>query len=667
MKESVKRISLKRLASMGPKRTPEIPEDERRRRFSLQSFKQIGDVLQPIRLEFRDIHFVLKKTTPNKHVLRSVSGFAEPGQFLAVLGGSGAGKSSLLSVLAGRLRSKGNKTSVTGGVLLNGQSVDARTFQKMTAYIMQDDSLFETLTPRETMQFSARLRLSSDLSEKERDQRVSKIIKALDLEKCQDSMTGGNYIRGISGGERKRLSIGVDLITDPGLLFVDEPTTGLDSYTALNTVDLLAELARSGRTVISTIHQPSSEMFERFDQLCLISSGHIVYLGPCSESVDYFAKLGFVCPKYSNPADYFMGILHVESEEDEKRISLLAEIHERKMAIFFEERLQSPALALPDTTDNKRPSTFTEMTILGQRSLKNFTRQPQLFQAKLFLAVFDTFLFSVLFYNRGDKPSSLKDIEGVMYFLMVSAAFRAGMGACYMFPDEKKMFFRERANNMYSTSAYLFAKIMSELPFPIVGITIELAVCYPLIGLKWGFVPWIKFLICILFADYSAYAVGLYLGSLVNTREIAAAICSVGTVPPMLLGGFFLKVAGMNRIVYVLSYLSYYRFLFQNMMYNQFTGFEVDTSDCPKSICTTGFGSGEEYLAYTGLLPEGDHFLLNLLFTSFLFFAFVLATLVSLTIATRRRTVHGTLSEKGRFSQSKIVKVPSNSDIEAMG
>ncbi len=171
------------------------------------------------------------------------------------------------------------------------------------------------MTVRECLIFAAQLRLKG--SDEEKLERVDEVIKDLRLTKCQNTKIGGTLVKGISGGERKRTAIGVELITDPQLIFLDEPTTGLDSYTAASVMETLRALAASGRTVISTIHQPNTEIFDSFDRLMLIALGKIIYFNEASKSSDYFTKIGYECPAMSNPADYFMTIMSPENPNED--------------------------------------------------------------------------------------------------------------------------------------------------------------------------------------------------------------------------------------------------------------------------------------------------------------------------------------------------------------
>lgn len=170
------------------------------------------------------------------------------------------------------------------------------------------------MTVKECLDFAAKLKLQG--SESFKTKRVNELIADLKLTKCQNTRIGGPLVKGVSGGERKRTSIGVELITDPSLIFLDEPTTGLDSFTATSVMEILGDLARKdGRTVISTIHQPNSDIFEMFDRLMLLARGRIIYFNEARLSVDYFGSIGSQCPDLSNPADYFMGMMSIESIE----------------------------------------------------------------------------------------------------------------------------------------------------------------------------------------------------------------------------------------------------------------------------------------------------------------------------------------------------------------
>lgn len=202
--------------------------------------------------------------------------------------------------------------NVEGDILINGSPMEKK-HRRLIGYVRQSDVHFNNLSCREVLTFSAHIRLPASFSNEKRAEKVNKIIGQLGLQKCADTIVGGNLIRGISGGEKKRLSVGVELVTSPTLLFLDEPTSGLDSHMAYNLFEHLTVLKNeSNCTLVTTIHQPSSKLFADFDLLLLLSEGRIFYFGPVSGAVDYFAShCRLRCPVYSNPAEYFLDIASI--------------------------------------------------------------------------------------------------------------------------------------------------------------------------------------------------------------------------------------------------------------------------------------------------------------------------------------------------------------------
>lgn len=197
----------------------------------------------------------------------------------------------MLNLLSGRLLS--TNLLLSGQLVVNSEPTnDINKHGEKIGYVMQQDLLYATFTPRETFNFIANLRLVG-MNAEEKTKQVEQIITSLGLQKCADTYVGNEIIRGVSGGEKKRTSIGVELLINPSILFLDEPTTGLDSTTALNVVKTLNKLAKAGRTIVSTIHQPSSEIFSSFDRMIIMVQGNLVYQGSCQDSMSYFSKIGF--------------------------------------------------------------------------------------------------------------------------------------------------------------------------------------------------------------------------------------------------------------------------------------------------------------------------------------------------------------------------------------
>jgi ATP-binding cassette, subfamily G (WHITE), eye pigment precursor transporter len=274
-----------------------------------------------VKIDFRNITFKVEMPSTGdelldgapkkqwKEILKGCSGTILPGQVLVIMGASGAGKTSLLNILSDRLKMD-RKKQIGGTRTVNDeQELNLDVFGKIGSYVMQDDVVFEYFTVREALIFAARLKLG--VSEEEQDERVDQLLKDLQLEGVQHSIVGNKQKRTLFGGDRKKVSIGLELITDPSVVMMDEPTSGLDSLMAVEIVKIMHDLAEKGKTVCTTIHQPSSKAFFYFDRLILMMDGYIVYQGTAAESPDYFRKLGETVPTQANPADTFLMMLQV--------------------------------------------------------------------------------------------------------------------------------------------------------------------------------------------------------------------------------------------------------------------------------------------------------------------------------------------------------------------
>ncbi|CAM8892909.1 unnamed protein product [Rhodiola kirilowii] len=268
-------------------------------------------------LVWQDLNVILADYgSASKWLLSGLSGMAEPGRITAIMGPSGSGKSTLLDALSGRL--PGNVV-LSGDVLLNGKK--RRLDYGGVAYVTQQDSFLGTLTVRETLTFSANLRFPTTMSKQDIDEIIESTLQEMGLEDCADRLIGNWHLRGISGGEKKRLSIGLETLTRPSLMFLDEPTSGLDSASAFFVVQTLRGISRQGKTVISSIHQPSSEVFALFDDLFLLSGGEAVYFGEASSAIEFFREAGFPCPSRRNPSDHFLRCINSDFDAVTKTLN----------------------------------------------------------------------------------------------------------------------------------------------------------------------------------------------------------------------------------------------------------------------------------------------------------------------------------------------------------
>ncbi|XP_058088082.1 ABC transporter G family member 21 isoform X2 [Magnolia sinica] len=266
----------------------------------------IWKTLHPVTLKFEDVAYSIDLPSPapkpDRALLSGVTGIVRPGELLAMMGPSGSGKTTLLTALAGRLPGK-----ISGSITYNGKPFSG-SVKRRTGFVTQDDVLYPHLTVLETLTYASMLRLPKKLTRQEKLDQAESVIVELGLTRCRNSIVGGPLLRGVSGGERKRVSIGHEMLVNPSLLLLDEPTSGLDSTTAQRIVATLQGLARGGRTVVTTIHQPSSRLYRMFDKVVVLSEGYPIFSGSAARALDYFGSIGYVSGPAVNPADFLLDL-----------------------------------------------------------------------------------------------------------------------------------------------------------------------------------------------------------------------------------------------------------------------------------------------------------------------------------------------------------------------
>ncbi|EFN56469.1 hypothetical protein CHLNCDRAFT_22567, partial [Chlorella variabilis] len=264
-----------------------------------------------LRIEFSELGLQLR-SCGRKTVLQGVTGVLPAGCVTAIMGPSGAGKTSLLNVLAGKAHAYGVQA---GSIAINGRPDRLERYKPVMGFVPQDDIMHASLTVHENLLFSARYRLPARCSREQHTLSVERAIAVLQLEDVRDCRVGNEEKRGISGGQRKRVNVGLELVADPLLMFLDEPTSGLDSSASSALVAALQAVSRSGVTVAAVVHQPSWQICQKIGHLLLLGKGgRTVYCGPMAGAQPYFKGLGFRLPDYQNPADAFIDIVSGELE-----------------------------------------------------------------------------------------------------------------------------------------------------------------------------------------------------------------------------------------------------------------------------------------------------------------------------------------------------------------
>ncbi|KAH0747418.1 hypothetical protein KY285_009075 [Solanum tuberosum] len=510
-------------------------------------------------------------------ILNGITGMVSPGEILAVLGPSGSGKSTLLNALAGRLQGH----TYTGTILANSRKLTKQVL-KRTGFVTQDDVLYPHLTVRETLIFCALLRLPNSLNRNEKIAVTDSVITELGLNKCEDTIIGNSFIRGVSGGERKRVSIAHEMLINPSLLILDEPTSGLDATAAYRLVSTLGSLAKKGKTIITSVHQPSSRVFQMFNSVLVLSEGRCLYFGKGNEAMSYFESVGFSPSFPMNPADFLLdlanGVCQFDgvSEKDKPNVKqTLISTYNNVLAPKVKAACLETTNIVPKEIMNqgtytcsssKRSCTscisnwFNQFSILLQRGLKE--RRHETFN---YLRVFQVIAASLLAGSMW-WHSDYRDIQdrlGLLFFISIFWGVFPSFNAVFAFPQERAIFMKERASGMYTLSSYFMARIVGDLPMDLILPTLFLTITYWMAGLKPQLLAFLLTLLVLLSYVIVSQGLGLALGAIIMDAKQASTVITVTMLAFVLTGGFYVhKVpACLAWIKYISTTFYSYRLL----------------------------------------------------------------------------------------------------------
>ncbi|XP_034021031.1 broad substrate specificity ATP-binding cassette transporter ABCG2-like isoform X2 [Thalassophryne amazonica] len=550
------------------------------------------------------------KKAVTKDILIDLNGIMKPG-LNAIMGATGSGKSSFLDVLAARKDPAG----LSGEVLING-APQPPNFKCLSGYVVQEDVVMGTLTVRENFRFSAALRLPSSISQKQKEQKVNDLIQELGLNKVADSRVGTQLIRGISGGEKKRTNIGMELIIDPPVLFLDEPTTGLDASTANSVLLLLKRMAKHGRTIILSIHQPRYSIFRLFDRLTLLVNGKQVYHGPAQSALEYFSDIGYVCEPHNNPADFFLDVINgdlttmvVDKEDlelDPKSKQGIEDklVQEYKSCSNFKqterelERIiygKMSAASSPTRTITYNTSFLTQFRWVSKRMVRNLILNPQTSVAQLAVTLFLALITGFIFFDVQEDRSGMQNRMGALFFITVNQCF-SSLSAAELFIAERKLFIHEYISGYYRLSVYFLSKMLSDIiTLRTMPAIIFSCVTYFMIGLKQTVTAFFCFMLSVMLVSYTATSMTLAISADQTVVAIANIFMTITFVFMMIFAGLLVNLPSIASWLVWLKYFSIPRYGFSALQINEFVGlrFRMDPND---TIYT-----GEQHLMQQGV------------------------------------------------------------------
>ncbi|GAV90795.1 ABC_tran domain-containing protein/ABC2_membrane domain-containing protein [Cephalotus follicularis] len=502
-----------------------------------------------------------------------------------MLGPSGSGKTTLLTALGGRISGK-----LSGSIKYNGKPF-SNPMKRNTGFVTQDDVLYPHLTVTETLVFTALLRLPNSLTKEEKIMHAEAVITQLGLTTCKNSIIGGPFLRGVSGGERKRVSIGQEMLINPSLLLLDEPTSGLDSTTAQRIVSTLWELANGGRTIVMTIHQPSSRLFYLFHKVLLLSEGNSLYYGEGSAAMDYFSSIGYAPSVAMNPSDFMLdlanGVSSDDSCDDQKTIKQTLVSAQKsylaaKLKAELEEIDNRPQNKGEDKQFGRWPTTWwQQFTVLLKRGVKE--RRYESFSGLKICQVLVVAIISGLLWWQSDV-SHIQDQIGLLFFYTGFWGFFPLFQAIFTFPQERKMLGKERSSGMYRLSSYFMARTTSDLPMELILPTIFVTITYWMAGLKPTAGNFFRTLFVLLFNVLVSQGLGLALGALVMDQRSATTLGSVIMLTFQLAGGYY--VQHVPAFIAWIRYISVTHYTYKLLMGSQYKS--SDTYPCGSGVCSFG-------------------------------------------------------------------------------
>ncbi|THU89231.1 P-loop containing nucleoside triphosphate hydrolase protein [Dendrothele bispora CBS 962.96] len=561
-------------------------------------------------LELWDIALSLKKLSPKGRwerlsILSNISTRFEAGQVNVILGPSGSGKSSLLNLLSCRLPSTLGYFVTSGTLSVNGAHITPLDLQGSCSYVMQhDNSLFPDLSVREMLHFSAQLRLPCHMSKAQKEERADEVLSAMGLDDCADNLIGNDIVKGISGGERRRVSIAIQLLTEPRILIADEPTSGLDAFTASSILDALAALAKEGRTVIITIHQSRSELFRHFGHLVVLAKGgQVAYSGQAADMISYFSSLGYSCPQDCNPSDWVLDLVSVDLRNADVEYASKCRL---------ERILQSYVPSKPSLEETKlkgsRPMIRKQMAplwvsfpVLIRRGLVILRRQPNIGVTRVVQVVGLGGIISLFFspIGRGYQDASVNIvglIQEILPFYFVGMLQNAAL-----YPTERDMFYQEYTDNAYSLEAFMLAYICFEVPFEIFA-----SLLFSLLGcIAANLRRTIAMYFVVALNCFCIVNCGESLGIVFNTlfsdeTGLALNLTGVFMSIAQFMGG--LMSVDMPGFLRGVNYISPLKYATANLMGYALRGVQFhcdDSQKLPDGSCI--FGTGEDVLKLYGL------------------------------------------------------------------
>ncbi|XP_053681608.1 protein scarlet [Sabethes cyaneus] len=570
---------------------PLFPGGTRCYQSSLRSYNKWSPTEQGATLVWRDlcVYATGDKNGTNgggqsriKRIINNVSGAVTPGTLIALMGSSGAGKSTLMSALAYRTQPG---TVVQGDVLVNGHPIGPYMY-RLSGFVHQDDLFVGSLTVGEHLYFMAKLKLERSVNRKHAARLIQDLLERTGLTKCVDTRIGEvGEGKMLSGGEKKRLAFATELLTKPTILFCDEPTTGLDSFSAQNLVSTLQLLAKRGTAIICTIHQPSSQLFSMFDQVMLLADGRVAYAGKPNDALAFFEQHGYGCPSNYNPAEFLIGVLATApgyekaSQRSAQRLCDLFAVSEaagqRDVLINLEMHIAESADFKVKDTKNllRKPLWISTVFWLTYRAFLTVVRDPTVQYLRL-LQKIAIALMAGLCFTGAIKLDQLgvQAIQGILFIFVSENTFSPMYSVLSVFPETFPLFMRETKSGLYRTSQYYVANMLAMLPGLVLEPLVFVVIAYWLAALRPSVMAFFVTVIASMLVMNVSTACGCFFSAAFNSLPLAMAYLVPFDYILMITSGVFIQLGSMPVAISWMPYISWMMYANEAMSIAQWQG-----------------------------------------------------------------------------------------------
>ncbi|KAL3819063.1 hypothetical protein ACJIZ3_004968 [Penstemon smallii] len=590
---------------------------------------------EPLSITFDNIHYSVDMPQEMKahgieedrlELLKGVSGAFRPGVLTALMGISGAGKTTLMDVLAGR------KTGgyIDGSITISGYPKKQETFARIAGYCEQTDIHSPHVTVYESLKFSAWLRLPPEVDTTTRKMFIEEVMELVELTPLREALVGLPGVNGLSTEQRKRLTIAVELVANPSIIFMDEPTSGLDARAAAIVMRTVRNTVDTGRTVVCTIHQPSIDIFDAFDELLLLKrGGEAIYVGPLgrhsSQLIKYFEGIDGVSKIKDgyNPATWMLDITSTTQEavlginfaEQYKNSQLCR----RNEALIKELSIPAPGSRDLFFTTRYSQSFTTQCTACLWKQHWSYWRNPPYTAVRLLFTTFIALMFGTIFWDLGSKRRRQQDVFNAMGSMYAAVLFLGVQNATSVQPVvaiERTVFYRERAAGMYSALPYAFGQVVVELPHLFVQTLIYGVIVYAMIGFEWTAIKFFWYLFFMYFTLLYFTFYGMMTVAVTPNHNIAAIVSSAFYALWNLFSGFIIpktRIPIWWRWYYYLSPISWTLY---GLVASQFGDVksELDTNETVEEFVRSYFDFRHDFVGYVAVIIAGMAVLFGFIF-----------------------------------------------------